>query len=147
MRPNASQPVFLTRQCPYHAITGGTVASNLQDALKVAGLFPDYSAWDFRPTGATYQVKEGFDPDIVMKIGRWKTRSVFFLALCSLKNAGGLHRPFTALTFHSVEYSQTLSPLCAKLIELYRLACLTAYTTFCSIRLVIVLCAVYILTT
>lgn len=78
VRPSDTQPVFLTLHKPHKAISAGTVATILQDMLKLARLYPEYTAKDFRPTGATYLVQSGFDPDLVMQIGRWKTRSIFF---------------------------------------------------------------------
>ena len=75
--PNGA--VFLGLKAPYNAITHGTVSHILSEAIQLVGLDPKkYKARDFRPTGATVQVTKGFDPDLVMRVGRWKTRSVFF---------------------------------------------------------------------
>ena len=71
-------PVFLALRKPYNPISASTVAKVLDEALQLANLYPKFSAKDFRPTGATFQIECGVDPEIVMKIGRWKTRSVFF---------------------------------------------------------------------
>ena len=52
---------------------------SLDSAINMAGLSNQgYSAKCFRPTGATYAIQLGYDPEIIMRVGRWKTRSVFF---------------------------------------------------------------------
>ena len=72
-------PVFISLSQPYHALTADTIRKVLDSAIVQAGLTGrGYSAKCFRPTGATYAVELGYDPEIVMRIGRWKTRSVFF---------------------------------------------------------------------
>ena len=72
-------PVFLTLIPPYRAISAGTVATVLNDAIKLAGLDGHgFSAKSFRPTGATAAIDMKCDPEIAMQLGRWKTRSVFF---------------------------------------------------------------------
>ena len=78
-RITPSQPVFITLQQPYRAVSADTISHILNDAIKLAGLSNHgFSAKCFRPTGATYAVELGYDPETVMRIGRWKTRSVFF---------------------------------------------------------------------
>jgi hypothetical protein len=78
IRPE-SCPVFLTLTSPHRAISAGTVATILNDAIKLAGLDGHgYSAKSFRPTGATAAIDMKCDPEIAMQLGRWKTRSVFF---------------------------------------------------------------------
>ena len=78
-RTHNNQAVFLSLRPPFQGITHSTVTSVLSEAIKLAGLDVDgYKAKDFRPTGATMQIENGFDPEVVMKMGRWKTRSVFF---------------------------------------------------------------------
>ena len=73
------EPVFITLQEPYHAISADTARHILDNAINLAGLSGHgFSAKCFRPTGATYAVELGYDPELVMRIGRWKTRSVFF---------------------------------------------------------------------
>ena len=75
----ADKAVFLTLKTPYKAISHGTVSYILSEAIQIVGLDSKiYKPKDFRPTGATVQVSNGFDPDLVMRVGRWKTRSVFF---------------------------------------------------------------------
>ena len=77
-RPEGN-PVFLSLTPPYHAIAAGTVASVLNEAIKLAGLDGQgFSAKSFRPTGATAAIDMQCDPDTAMQLGRWKTRSVFF---------------------------------------------------------------------
>ena len=77
-RPDGNS-VFLSRTSRYKAIAAGTVATVLNDAMKLAGLEGhDYSAKSFRPTGATAAIDMKCDPDIAMQLGRWKTRSVLF---------------------------------------------------------------------
>lgn len=71
--------LFLPLRPPYKAITHGTVSNILNEAIRLAGLDTTvYKAKDFRPTGATIQVANGFDHNVVMKMGRWKTSTVFF---------------------------------------------------------------------
>ena len=78
-RPRSSSPVFLTLNAPFRAISASTVAGILEDAIRQAGLDAKlYSAKSFRPTGATVAIESGCDPDIVMKMGRWKSRDIFF---------------------------------------------------------------------
>ena len=63
---------------PYRTISAMRVVLILEDAISRAGLSGQgYSAKSFRPTGATYAVKN-CDPDNIMKVGLWKTKSVFF---------------------------------------------------------------------
>ena len=78
VRPPA-KPVFLTLTAPYKAISASTAATILNEAIKLAGLDGmGYSAKSFRPTGATAAIDMHCDPDIAMRLGRWKTRSVFY---------------------------------------------------------------------
>jgi hypothetical protein len=71
--------VFLALTQPYGAISAKTVANIMVEAIKLAGLSGrGFSAKSFRPTGATLAVETGCDPEIAMRIGRWKTRSVFY---------------------------------------------------------------------
>ncbi len=72
-------PVFITLNAPYHAISADTVRNIMDTAITKSGLGNQgYSAKCYRPTGATYSIAMGYDPEIIMRIGRWKTRSVFF---------------------------------------------------------------------
>ena len=73
MRPTDRRPAFPTLRPP---IKADTVAHILNGAIARAGLGGcNYSDKDFRPTGA---IDNNTDPEVVMTIGRWKTRSVFF---------------------------------------------------------------------
>ena len=76
--PSPDSPVFVTLRRPYNGLSAQAVANILNEALSLVGLHNTFSAKDFRPTGATVQVQEGVDPKTVMKVGRWKTESVFF---------------------------------------------------------------------
>ena len=76
-KPNG--PVFISLKHPYGALSSQAITSILNEAINVVGLPRDtFSAKCFRPSGATKAVKEGFDPNVVQKVGRWKTTSVFF---------------------------------------------------------------------
>ncbi|XP_072050326.1 uncharacterized protein [Amphiura filiformis] len=78
VRPK-DNPVFLSLSQPYGPITAATVAGILNEAIQLAGLGnKGFSAKSFRPTGATVAIETGCDPEITMRQGRWKTRSVFF---------------------------------------------------------------------
>ena len=76
--PSPDSPVFVALRRPYNGLSAQAVANILNEALSLVGLHNTFSAKDFRPTGATVQVQEGVDPKTVMKVGRWKTESVFF---------------------------------------------------------------------
>ncbi len=72
-------PVFLSLNPPFKAISACTVANILNDAIKLAGLEGrGFSAKSFRPTGATAAIDMNHDPEMTMQVGRWKTRSIFF---------------------------------------------------------------------
>jgi hypothetical protein len=71
--------LFIQLQEPYKAISAATVSKVLDESIKLAGLPANqYSAKSFRPTGATTAIEEGYDANKVMKVGRWKTQSVFY---------------------------------------------------------------------
>jgi hypothetical protein len=73
------KPVFLALTPPPGAIAAKTVATIMNEAINLAGLSgKGFSAKSFRPTGATLAVETGCDPEIAMRVGRWKTRSVFY---------------------------------------------------------------------
>ena len=78
----ASSPdsaVFLPLNPPYQALGAGSISTILEDAIKLAGLHGQgFSAKSFRSTGATMAIENHQAPEIVMKIGRWKTSSVFY---------------------------------------------------------------------
>ena len=72
-------PVFISLNLPYNGLSSQSVSNILNDAIESVGLSREmYSAKNFRPTGATTAVAAGIDPNIVQKVGRWKTTSVFF---------------------------------------------------------------------
>ena len=74
-----NKAVFLALRAPYKPISSDSVAQVLNECLRLAGLNNQgFSAKDFRPTGATVAIDNDIDPEIAMRIGRWKTRSVFF---------------------------------------------------------------------
>ena len=73
--------LFISLYPPYRAISARSVALILEEAISRAALSGQgYSAKSFRPTGATYVVKNN-NPDTVMKVGRWKTKSVFLIIM------------------------------------------------------------------
>lgn len=70
--------VFLSLHAPYHALQADTVGHILEEAIHLCGLPRYYTAKYFRPTGATLAIESGQDPEIVRKIGRWKSSQVFY---------------------------------------------------------------------
>lgn len=63
----------------HHALQAGSIGAIMDKAIALAGLGGlGFSAKSFRPTGGTHAIGIGIDPEVAMKIGRWKTRSVFF---------------------------------------------------------------------
>jgi hypothetical protein len=77
--PTSGRPLFLTLTNPRKHVESSTVGRILESAIDKAGLSgKGFTAKSFRPTGATVAIEQGHDPDIVMKIGKWKTKSVFF---------------------------------------------------------------------
>lgn len=79
LRPKPENPVFLTLRKPYKGLDSSTVASILNEAINLVGLQGQgYSAKCFRPTGATVAIQQNQKPETVMKIGRWKTQSIFY---------------------------------------------------------------------
>lgn len=76
-RCDSNRGLFLSLLPPYCAVSAATIARVLESAIVKCGLSgKGFSAKSFRPTGATHSV-QFCDPDTAMKIGRWKTRSVF----------------------------------------------------------------------
>ena len=75
-RSSVSDPLFLSLQKPFTAISATTVSIILWKSLKLAGL-QYYSAKDFPPTGATAAVEAGFSEQTIMKVGRGKCSEVF----------------------------------------------------------------------
>lgn len=62
--PYPAAPVFVTLQSLFRALQAGTIASIMEDAIRIAGLRDQgYSAKDFRPTGATVAIDSGTNPE------------------------------------------------------------------------------------
>ena len=71
-------PLFLTLREPYHGISAKCVAVILNKAIRLAGLKkPGFSAKHFRPTCAIIAIQKGAIPDMVMRVGNWKSRETF----------------------------------------------------------------------
>ena len=78
-RPKDTCPVFVTLKPPFKQIDSCTVARVLEESIELAGLKDmGFNAKSFRPTAATVGVDNDIDPNVVMQIGRWKTREVFY---------------------------------------------------------------------
>ena len=73
------KPVFISLTRPYRAISSSQVANVLNEVIKLAGFSnPKYTAKMFRASGATAAVDSGTNPEIIRKLGRWKTPHVFY---------------------------------------------------------------------
>ena len=71
--------VFLPLDPPFKAPEASQIAQIMETAIQEAGLAGQgFTAKSFRPTGATMAIACNQDPNIVMKVGRWKTASVFY---------------------------------------------------------------------
>ena len=71
-------PIFISLKFPYGALSSQAITNILNESIEMVGLPRNiFSAKCFRPTGATKAVSAGYDPNIVQKVGRWKTTSVF----------------------------------------------------------------------
>ncbi len=92
IRPKDKSPLFLTLQAPYKAIASQTVSYILIESIKLAGLSNEYTAKDFRPTGATIQVEKGCESELVMQFGRWENQMSIFLTLCTQQHSFWLYR-------------------------------------------------------
>jgi integrase len=71
-----NQPLFIGITSA-KGIGSERIARILSDSLKRAGI-DDITARSFRTTGATQAIKAGKNPDLIMKLGRWKSPEVFF---------------------------------------------------------------------
>ena len=72
---------LLQQKPPFKQIDSCTVARVLEEPgpIELAGLKDmGFNAKSFRPTAATVGVDNYIDPNVVMQIGRWKTKEVFF---------------------------------------------------------------------
>ena len=78
MNEDPKRPVFTPINYPYSGLSSSSISKILNRAIELAGLKGrGFSAKSFRPTGATSAVKQGMDPDIVQKTGRWKSQQCF----------------------------------------------------------------------
>ena len=76
---SAEGPVFLALTHPYNGISASTIAKVLTEAIHLAGLSSNgYTDKCFRPTGATCAIENNVDPEVVLNVGHWKTRDVFY---------------------------------------------------------------------
>ena len=73
-------PVFLplSGTPPLNQVDSSTVASDLRDVIRLAGLPSHFTPRCFRPTGATVAVREGGNDRDIRQLGRWKTEEVFY---------------------------------------------------------------------
>lgn len=72
-------PVFITLQPPFKALSAASIAASLRQTIQEAGLGNDkFTARCFRPSGATAAVRMGNDPEVTRQIGRWKSQDVFY---------------------------------------------------------------------
>lgn len=70
--------VFVSVRPPHTALTANSIGNIMRDAIRLAGLPDHYTPKYFRPTGATRAIEAGQDPEVVRKVGRWKTSQVFY---------------------------------------------------------------------
>ena len=71
--------VFVSLNNPHAALNVSTISNVLEEAIVLAGLKGQgFSSKSFQCTGETAAIEAGQDPQIAMKVGRWKTQSVFF---------------------------------------------------------------------
>ena len=62
-----------------HLGSSSQIVNILNECIQLAGLdISVYSAKSFRPTCATRAIQAGCDPKKTMRVGRWKTETVFF---------------------------------------------------------------------
>ena len=59
------------------ALSAERVAKIMTMTLVAAGI-EETTARSFRKTGASTAINKGVDPDLAMKLGRWKSPEVFF---------------------------------------------------------------------
>lgn len=73
--------VFLTLRSPYTALQSDAIADILKEAIGQVGLDTSvFKPKDFRPTGATHaaqNIQNPGDDDKIVKLGRWKDKTVF----------------------------------------------------------------------
>jgi integrase len=63
------------------------VATVLKNTLRAAGI-DEATARSFRKTGASSAINKGVDPDLVMKLGRWRSVDVFYRHYVDWEQAG-----------------------------------------------------------
>ena len=78
IRP-ANKSVFVSLTKPFCALGVQQIANVLNQSIQLAGLDPKiFTAKYFRCSGATAAVAAGHDPEVIRKLGRWKTPEVFY---------------------------------------------------------------------
>ena len=78
MNDHPQRPVFTPINYPYSGLSSSSIAKVLRKAIDLAGLGnKGYSAKSFRPTGTTSAIEQGVNPDVVQKVGRWRSQQCF----------------------------------------------------------------------
>jgi len=72
------KPVFLYLDSKKAEPLGSQRISKIMTLTLQAAGIDDTTAKSFRKTGASVAINKGADPDLVMKLGRWKTVEVFY---------------------------------------------------------------------
>ena len=81
-------PVFIASRFPYNAVVSSTVSRILEEAIVLAGLSTkELSANYFRPTGATTVIAQNLNPEVVRKVGRWKSLTIMYIVKQPLNNS------------------------------------------------------------
>jgi len=74
----SNQPLFIYLNAKTPATLGRQrIAKIMTQTLQNAGI-DDTTARSFRKSGASTAINKGADPDLVMKLGRWKSVDVFY---------------------------------------------------------------------
>ena len=71
------KPVFVYLNNRPERLGSQRIANIMKTTLMKAGI-DDTTARSFRKTGASTAINKGADPDLVMKLGRWKSIDVFY---------------------------------------------------------------------
>ena len=71
---------LMTLNAPHSALKSTTVAKLMEQRIAHVGQNVEgYTAKSYRPTGAMYSIDANIiDPEIVMKMGRWHTKPLFY---------------------------------------------------------------------
>lgn len=78
-RSNENSAVFWTLRAPYKHLQADGIARDLEAAIQLAGLDGrGFTAKSFRPTGATLAIEAMHNPEVVRRVGRWKSSEIFF---------------------------------------------------------------------